>query len=233
MNEPRLFGPGSSSQASIQNESHRPRTALPVLRGIPQHLEAHLRRLQAGAMVMGQSLDWPQALQGEIEAWLGALLPDGNAALRMVLHPEAGLLSARLEPLPVAVQPYRLALMPHPLAGRQADPAVVHKGLAGPWGVEILVAARQLGAEDALLHWPDGSLAETAIASIGVEIGDVLTLPPPRGRVGSLAERLDLPAWAEGRSLRMERAEMSLAQAREGQVWCMNALRGIWPAILL
>jgi branched-subunit amino acid aminotransferase/4-amino-4-deoxychorismate lyase len=151
----------------------------------------------------------------------------------MVLDPDGGVLSARLEPLPITPRPYRLAVLPHPLAQRRGDAMVVHKGLAGPWGSGVLAMARQLGAEDALLLWADATLAETAVAAVCVEIDGVLTLPPAEGRVASLAVDLDLPAWAAAKDLRITMAGMSLEQARRGQLWCLNALRGIWPADLL
>jgi branched-subunit amino acid aminotransferase/4-amino-4-deoxychorismate lyase len=182
---------------------------------------------------MGHPVDWLLPLQEEIEGWLGSAIPHQDAALRMVLHADSGLLSAWLEPLPIPSQPYRLALIAHPLGERRWDPAITHKGLSGPWGLEVLASVRSLGADDALLLWPDGSLAETAIAAVGVELKGILRVPPPPGRVASLAERLDLPAWAKSRRLRIEREAIPQALAQEGQVWCMNALRGIWPATLL
>lgn len=235
MNEYRLFGPGAglADQAHIPIGLALPRTALRVLRSVPQHVEEHLQRLEASAWAMGHPVDWLPSIRLEMETWLRNALADGDAALRLVLHPEARLLTAQLEPLPRAPQPYRLVLLPHPLGPRQEDPRVVHKGLAGPWNVDILAMARQLGADDALLVWPDGSVAETAIASIGVEIDGVLKVPPPQGRVGSLAERLGLPEWAAERDLRIDMAPISVAQARDNPVWCMNALRGIWPATFL
>jgi branched-subunit amino acid aminotransferase/4-amino-4-deoxychorismate lyase len=204
-----------------------------VFQGHPRHLEAHLLRLAAGASALGQPVKWLAGLQAEITTWLASATPKEDATLRLILHPGPGLLTGWLEPLPSAPQPYRLIPMSHPLDGRREDPAVIHKGLSGPWGSSVLAAARQLGAEDALLIWPDGTLAETAIASVGVESAGILSLPGPRGRVASLAERLDLPGWARSRGLRVETAELSLTHAREGRLWCMNALRGIWPAALL
>lgn len=235
MNRDRCFGPGISGAPSVPSsgEDRLPRTALPVFQGHPRHLEAHLHRLEAGASAMGQPVAWLPGLQGEITAWLDSMTHKEDAALRLVLHPGPGLLSVRLEPLPTAPQPYRLAVVPHPIGHRRLDPTVIHKGLSGPWGSAVLAAARQLGAEDALLIWPDGSLAETAIASVGVEAAGVLRVPPPQGRVASLTERLDLPGWAESRGLRVETGDIPLPRAREGRTWCMNALRGIWPATLL
>ncbi|GLH72240.1 hypothetical protein GETHLI_07420 [Geothrix limicola] len=234
MNGLRSFGPGAGvTPAPVPTTGPLPRTALPVLQGIPRHLEAHLRRLEAGASIQGHPAPWLPGLQSEIEAWLGSSLSGQDAALRLILHPDLGLLSAKLEALPVAPAPYRLVLMPHPLALRQADPLVTHKGLAGAWWVEPLARARARGAEDALLAWSDGSLAETAITSIALQVDQVLVVPPAPGRVASLAERLDLPGWAASRGLRTEQDHLSPAQMSAGQLWCMNALRGIWPATLL
>jgi hypothetical protein len=71
------------------------------------------------------------------------------------------------------------------------------------------------------------------MAAVGIELGGVLWMPPPEGRVASLAECLELPAWAQSRGLQIETAELHPSLALEGQLWCMNALRGFWPATLL
>jgi len=234
MKAERWFGPdlGLPFDPPNPTQTGLPRTALPVHRGVPRHLEAHLLRLQAGAAALGAEVPWLSVLQTELEAWLREETAHTDAALRLVLHPEAARLSARLEPLPAVAQPYRLMVLPHPLQARRQEAAIVHKGLAGPWSQTVLSAIREAGAEDALLLWSDGTLAETAIASVALERGDLLTVPPPQGRVASLAERLDLPAWARSRGLHLEVGGLSLAAVREGRLWCLNALRGIWPAVL-
>jgi branched-subunit amino acid aminotransferase/4-amino-4-deoxychorismate lyase len=120
--------------------------------------------------------------------------------------------------------------MPHPLGDPADQPLAPHKGLTGAWGAALMAEARRRGAADALLHWPDGTLVETAIASIGLERHGALRVPPAEGRVASLAERLDLPAWAGDRGLSIEVRAFSLADAAEGRLWCFNALRGFWAA---
>ena len=182
---------------------------------------------------MSQPVDWVLAQQPDLAGWLESGNPPDEAALRLVLHPVAGLLSAQLEPPPAAPQPCRLAWLPHPMAARRHDPTVRHKGLAGPWGRDVLAQASWLGAQDALLHWPDGTLAETAMAAVAIEVAGDLLVPPVEGRVTSLTERLDLPEWAESRGLRIVTTRLTLPLAAEGRVWCMNALRGFWPATLL
>jgi branched-subunit amino acid aminotransferase/4-amino-4-deoxychorismate lyase len=123
--------------------------------------------------------------------------------------------------------------MRHPLTEGRSDPKAPHKGLSGPWSAATRAEAQQLGGEDALLLWPDGTLAETAIAAVGLEVNGAFLLPSPEGRVASLAKRLDLPAWAAGRGLRIEVAPIPRSRMPEGRLWCLNALRGIWPASLL
>lgn len=228
------FGPGRAvplDRADLMLAA-LPRTALPIHGGLPRHLLAHLGRLQAGASALGWGLPWLLGSQAEIETWLREETPRSDAALRLVLEPEVARLSARLEPLPAVPDSYRLKVLPHPLRELRQDVAIVHKGLAGPWGQAVLVAARASGAEDALLLWDDGTLAETAIASVALEQGGTLLVPPPQGRVASLAERLDLPGWASARGLRIEVADISVPSVVGGRLWCMNALRGFWLASL-
>jgi len=235
MNEGRQFGPGGTDLAPTapSDPDRRPRTALPVVRGVAQHLDAHFQRLEAGALALGRPVDWLGGIRSDLEAWLERVVGTEEAALRLLLDPGTALLSARLEPLPAAPRPCPLALLPHPMGARRLDPTLRHKGLGGPWGKEVLAQARRLGAQDALLRWPDGSLAETSVAAIGIEVSGIFWVPPPEGRVASLAERLELPDWAQARGLRVEKAALPLSLALDGQVWCMNALRGFWPATLL
>lgn len=229
----RRFGPGANTPAPQHPQDRLPRTALPMSRGQPRHLAAHLARLQAGAVMLGQPAPWVEDLQGELSEWLQSEILGGDAALRLVLHPAQGFFTARLEPPPPVSNPYRLVPMRHPLEEGRSNPKAPHKGLSGPWSAATRVEAQRLGAEDALLLWPDGTLAETAIAAVGLEVNGTFLLPPPEGRVASLAERLDLPAWAAGRGLRIDAAPIPRSRVGEGQLWCLNALRGIWPASLL
>jgi branched-subunit amino acid aminotransferase/4-amino-4-deoxychorismate lyase len=226
------FGPGAALRLEPSTEGQVPRTALPVRQGIPLHLEAHLERLRAGAAALGSGVPWLAGAGLELAQWLGGLdVPE--AALRLELSLDRQLLEARLEPLPRAPSPFRLAPMPHPMGDLRSQPLARHKGLSGPWRPEALAGARQRGAEDALLLWPDGTLAETAIATVALEREGVLTLPPPPGRVASVAERLNLPAWAEAWGWTLRLGPIHLGDCEGGQLWCLNALRGLWPATLL
>lgn len=207
-----------------------PRTALRVEGRRAHTLDAHLARLKAGAAFLGKRVPWLDAASQELETWLGTRNSPEAGALRLRLHLELDLLEAELGPLPLTVQPYRLLVMEHPLALRRSDPATTHKGLCGPWSTQVLAAATQQGTQDALLVWPDGSLAETAIAAIGLEIEGVFLVPAPEGRVASVFEALALPAWAASMGYRICRGPISRDRIKDGNIWCMNALRGIWPA---
>lgn len=228
-----VFGPGEAAWPADRPlpDPGGPRTALRVTEGRPCHLAAHLDRLRAGAEALAEPAPWIAGLEGVLEAWVAAgTVRDG--ALRMVLHGPEGLVSARFEPLPGTPEPYRLAAMLHPGGDLRGDPLARHKGLSGPWRPPALAEARERGADDALLLWPEGTLAETAIAALAVEVAGALLLPPPEGRVASLAEALDLPAWAAARDLKLRWEAIPLGRVAEGRLWCLNAVRGVWPAIL-
>jgi branched-subunit amino acid aminotransferase/4-amino-4-deoxychorismate lyase len=233
MNETQIFGPGILEMVPANDPGLTPRTSLPIHRGRPVRLDAHLARLMAGAAAMGTPAEWTESLADAICDWIGGSMPYQDSALRLVLHPGFRLLMACLGPLPTTPEPYRLAVLPHPLGERRSDPLLVHKGVSGPWWESILEQSRGLGADDAVLVWPDGSLAETAIASLGVEVDDKLWVPLAEGRVAGIAERLDLPVWAEARGLEIRTGPIHLERLAGGRLWCMNALRGIWPATLL
>ena len=83
---------------------------------------------------------------------------------------------------------------------------------------------------ETLLLWPDGTLAETSIAAIGLRLNDKLLLPPLEGRVSSITEAFELPLWAISKGLSVQRRPIRLDEVSGGQLWCMNALRGLWQA---
>ena len=215
-------GPGYDPQAAV------PRTAARVEQGRIQHFRSHLNRLTRSAEALDQPVPW---LIGEWEAivdWVASATLESSEMLRLRLHGDR--VWALLEPLPETPLPYRLRVWPHPLGTPLKHPLAPHKGLTGAWGVELL--SRVEGhAEDALLFWPDGTLVETAIASIAFEIEGELWLPPIEGRVASLAEHLDLPGWAGPRGIRTQAFRES--DLHRGRLWCFNAVRGFWPGTLV
>ncbi len=221
----KAFGPGPGPDYDPALPA--PRSAARVERGRIRHLEAHLARLRASALARGEDQPWIESLAADLVGWVEGATRDAAEALRLRLL--GARIWALLEPIPVAPQPYRLKPMIHPL-GRPL-PLSSHKGLLGLWNSAPLREAQDHGAEDALLHWSDGVLVETAIASIALEVEGELWLPPVEGRVASLAERLDLPEWA-GKRTRSVQA-FRVKDLDRGQLWCFNAVRGIWPGTLL
>lgn len=220
------FGPGPAG--AWDPTAAAPRSAARVESGRILHLEAHLARLVAAAEALGAPKPWLRALAPELEAWAAAAADAAILALRLRVHGEA--LGALLEPLPWTPIPYRLRLMPHPLGEPDRHPLAPYKGLTGAWAQAAVAEARSAGADDALLHWPCGTLVETGLAGIALECGGELWVPPPEGRVAGLAERLDLPGWAGARPIRVR--PFTAADLEEGLLWCFNAVRGRWPGLL-
>lgn len=225
----RPYGPGAGQDLDWEAvaEAPGPRTALRMEGGAARFGPAHLDRLDAGLRFLGQPGDWLK------EAFEGALdrAPDGLLRLRAAAP--LRVLLARWEALPVLSAPYRLLAAPHPLGDLRRDPRAAQKGLLGGWSAAALAQARAGGAEDLLCLWPDGSLAETAISAVAVVGGGRLRLPPRAGRVASLAEARDLPAWASARGLEPAWEPIPLGEAFGKQLLCFNAVRGVWQADLL
>jgi len=204
-----------------------PRTTLRIREGSVLHRDAHLRRLQEALDHLGIPRDW---LDEAFAAAVGAA-SDGILRIRVV-GAERHLLT-RLEPWSPLPSPYRLQPAPHPLGEARGDPAARHKGLRGDWSAEALALARSRGAEDLLCLWPDGTLAETVIASVAVEDGLSLRVPPREGRVASIAEAEDLPRWAEARGRVLVRGPVPFREIAGKGLVCFNAARGVWQAEVL
>lgn len=225
----RPHGPGAGQDLDWEAvaEAPGPRTALRMEGGAASFGPAHLDRLGRGLRFLGQPEDW---LKEAFEAALD-LAPDG--LLRLRAAGALRVLLARSEALPVLSAPYRLLAAPHPLGDPRRDSRAAHKGLLGGWSAAALAQARAAGADDLLCLWPDGSLAETAIASVAVVDGDRLRLPPLPGRVASIAEVLALPAWAAARGLEPRWESIAFGETFGKQLVCFNAVRGVWQADLL
>lgn len=219
------FGPGL-----IEPET-APRTTLRWEQGAARHSNDHLERLRRGCAALGEPEAWLDQALAQAYQWAKDQSVDAPAlALRLVADPRSATLFVRLESLPAVVQPYTLHPMAHPLTEACRGPLAAHKGCLGPWHRQALAEARACGASDALLLDSDRFLVESAIAAIGRLEGRRLTTPPPAGRVRSIAELRDLPRWADERGWELISAPISLQEARLGQLWCFNALRGLWPA---
>lgn len=120
--------------------------------------------------------------------------------------------------------------MAHPLGDIRDNEKAAHKGLLGTWDIQMRNLALERRADDVLLLWPDGSIAETTFAAVGLQIQNRLLLPPPEGRVSSITEAVELPLWAMAHGLAIQQRPLALDEVSTGQLWCMNAVRGLWQA---
>jgi branched-subunit amino acid aminotransferase/4-amino-4-deoxychorismate lyase len=195
--------------------------------GAARHRAAHLRRLQEALDFLGASRAWLD------EAFEAALANAPEGVLRVRVAVEERKLLTRLEAWSPLPSPYRLRPAPHPLGESRGDPAARHKGLRGGWSAEALAFARSRDVEDLLCLWPDGTLAETAIAAVAVEDGLNLRVPPLEGRVASIAEAEELPRWAEARGRILVRGPVPFREIAGKGLLCFNAARGVWQAEVL
>lgn len=215
--EIRAFGPGT---AQAPPDRPLPRTAGRIQGSALWLAEAHRERLRAWA----PGSAW---FDPAFDQLLDTFLEGGDGVLRIRLDEPGRQLWAHWEPLPETPQPYHLVIRAHPLTQALA-PRI--KGMDGAWSAPVLEDARRSGAADALLVWPDGSVAETAIAAVALQVGNELWCPPPAGRVASLAEQHLLPRWADARDLRLGLKPIPLERLGTAPLWCFNAVRGVWPA---
>ncbi len=227
----RSFGAGAKNHEGWPIPSTSlPRTSLRVEKGGPIHWNAHLTRLHEGAQRLEWDLWWLRHVEAEVLEWISEVSRGTIPFLACRIQAHSDALSIKLEALPEPIWPYRLVPMPHPLGEVRNDDRSALKGILGPWNLDVLSAAHQGGAEDSLLLWPDGTVAETAIAACAILRGKELVLPPLQGRVRSIAESLDLPGWADAKGWEVLHAPIGLEEIHGGQLWCMNALRGLWQA---
>ena len=202
-----------------------PRTALRIEKGQGKHWAAHLARLRNGAIFLGWDASWLGECFDQARVWVSGA---EHAVCRLRVFP--GALHARVDPPPSRRSPYRLRPMAHPLMDLRGQARAALKGLLGPWDQTVLEVASQVGAEDAMLIWPDGTLAETAISACGFLQEGSFRMPPPEGRVESITETLDLPDWARKRGWKLHQGPIFPEEIKLGQIWCMNAARGLWQA---
>lgn len=223
----RAFGPGASQLRGWEPPhppfEALPRTALRIVEGQGMCWDNHMARLYLGAISLDWDVSWLR--EADILAWLSTAQ---RAVCRMQLFPKA--LSIRLEAIPEPFKSYRLLAVPHPLGDLRGDAQATLKGLKGAWDLKARNLARSRFADDVLLLWPDGTIAETAIAAVGLQVDDKLLLPPLEGRVASITEAMALPRWAESQRLEVQRRPIALEELPTGQLWCMNAVRGLWQA---
>jgi branched-subunit amino acid aminotransferase/4-amino-4-deoxychorismate lyase len=223
------FGPGADRPVDPARLAAGPcpRTTLRIEGGAARLRDAHLARLLAGLAHRSEAAPWLPA------AFEAALSQAQDGILRARVSPAEEVLMVRWEPWRPPSEPWRLLAVPHPLGDLRGQTAAEHKGLLGGWSEAALGLARSQGAHDVLCLWPDGTVAETALAAVALPCGDHLRLPPAEGRVSSLAEAHLLPDWAAERGLSLRRGPVTLEEALARGLRCFNAARGVWQAEVL
>ncbi|MFN8009888.1 MAG: aminotransferase class IV [Holophagaceae bacterium] len=228
----RAFGPGRghTMDPEVLAGEPGPRTTLRLQEGEALLGQAHLDRLEAGLAHLGLQAPWLAAAFDEALAQAGQA---GEGILRLRARAREGVLLARLEAWKPPAEPWRLLAAPHPLGDLRGNPAAAHKGLLGGWSEAALELARSRGAHDVLCLWPDGTVAETALAGVALPCGDHLRLPPRDGRVAGLAEAHLLPGWAASKGQDLRTGPVLLEEALARGLRCFNAARGVWQAEVL
>jgi branched-subunit amino acid aminotransferase/4-amino-4-deoxychorismate lyase len=91
--------------------------------------------------------------------------------------------------------------------------------------------ARSAGADDALLHGPDGTVLEAAHAGVVWWRDDVLCVPAPELPVLASVTRGLLVELARARAVQVDGDRLRLGDLVALEVWAVNALHGIRPVV--
>lgn len=205
-------------------DARAPATLIETMRreadGSIGHLALHRARLARSAAHFGFALD-PAALE---DALSRLPAPKGAERLRLLVArdgaiallraaapaPPSGPVVARLVPLPVAPDDWRLS-------HKTGDRAFYDE------------ARREAGSFEVIFHTSDGTVTEGSFTSLFVEgpDGDLLTPPAPGLLPGIL--RQHLLHIGRAREARLTVAEVREAGAT-GRLFLGNALRGLFPA---
>ena len=187
------------------------------------HLEDHLARMKASAAVLGFTFD-RHDLRNQIQALCFEL--EAPAMVRLlVARSGASALEAAPLPAPLA-EPVKVAAFPHPLD--PSDWRLAHKTSDRGFYEDALAAAREAGADEALLVRADGLVTEGSWTSVFAEGADGV-LVTPANALGLLPGVLRASLIAEGRA---REGELTL-DALAGGFWIGNALRGSMRAVLI
>jgi branched-chain amino acid aminotransferase len=160
--------------------------------GVPADLDAHLDRLEAGALVLGIE---PPASRAEVrqacaDVLAAALLAEGPAGLRITLTrgPAPRGLALPAKPTPtLMIAPFRRDAAASPAARiamaafprNERSPLSCLKSLAYLESVLALHDARARGLDDALLPNTAGRVACASAANVFVVLKGRLVTPPP------------------------------------------------------
>lgn len=208
-------------------------TTVRIRAGRPRFAERHARRLQAGAAALGLGPVEPERVARALAELAAAALPDGEGIVRLQLSCDAdGELHLVGVPRALGDDPplWRAIVAPFRHPGELALPGG-HKltnrlalALAGD-------AARDAGAQEALLLDAAGRLVEGGRSNVlVVDAGGRVSTPPlGRGAVDGIARRLVLERVAE--VAERDVPEPELRAARE--IVAVNAVRGAVPVVVL
>lgn len=179
-------------------------------------LERHLARLLASSSVFGIPFD-VQAARHELAAVAG----DGRERVRMVLHPDGAL---TVETSPLSETPFRTAwLCPEPM--HEAGGLLCrHKTTRREHYDWRWRAARDRGADEALVLNPEGQVVEGTRTSVWVEQEGQLWTPPLASGGLPGVERAHLLATRPDAG---ERVLLPEDLERADAVFLSNALRGL------
>ena len=191
--------------------------------GIPL-LELHLERLKESANALGFAFD-RHAIRNQIQVLCFDL--EKPAKLRLVIA-RSGASSLEVAPLPQVSErdePLICAVLPLPID--PGDLRLRHKTTDRWFYEDALIAAKEAGADEALLMRDDGLLTEGSFTSIFVERGEELLTPPlALGLLPSVMRRSLIDAG------KAREAELTMADLEDG-FFIGNAVRGLLPAKLM
>jgi len=183
-------------------------------------LERHLERLKSSARTLGFEFDRHQA-RNQIQALSFDL--EAPSKIRLLLA-RSGAISLETGPIP-EVSDRAIECIALPLPVDPSDWRLSHKSSDREFYEQALLAAKAVGAGEALLVRDDGFITEGSFTNIFVkdEHGRLLT---PAASLGLLPGVLRAELIANGDAVE---AQLSLVDLEEG-FWLGNALRGLFPA---
>lgn len=184
-------------------------------------LSHHLKRMGTSAAYFGRVFDAAEVEQ-VLERAVSGFAP-GPQRVRLLLAADgaAGIEAVPLAPLP---SPYRVRLASSPV---QSEELWLHHKTTRR-GVYDRAMQSAEGADDVVLWNERGELTETGIANVALRIDGRLCTPPARCGLLPGVRRGVMIARGE-----LEERVLLLSDLENcPEILCLNAVRGIWPAVL-
>ncbi|WP_299196178.1 aminodeoxychorismate synthase component I [uncultured Erythrobacter sp.] len=185
-------------------------------------LELHLARMKRSAAALGFQFD-RHAARNQIQALCFEL--EAPAKLRL-LAARSGATALETQPMPEALtEPLKVAALPHPLD--PSDWRLSYKTSDRGFYEDAHNAAKQFGANEAVLVRDDGLVTEGSFTNIFVERGGIFLTPP--ATLGLLPGVLRESLIGQGRA---READLTLDDLTHGFM-LGNAVRGLFSAKLI